>query len=98
MVHLNRVRVAWWLLFWCLLSAVAADDSRPASSNVRGSEYPRVHSDLRVTFRLKAPDASKVQMQPGGDDNGLGKGPFDLTRDAEGVWSVTLPPVVPGFH
>src|ERR1017187_575918 len=35
----------------------AADDSKPASSNLMGYEYPRVHSDNRVTFRIKAPDA-----------------------------------------
>jgi len=43
------------------------DDSRPAASNVRGAEYPRVHADLRVTFHIKAPDARNVQLQPGGD-------------------------------
>jgi len=51
-----------------------------------------------VTFRLDAPDAQKVQILPGGMDNGLGKGPFDMTRDEEGVWTVTTPPAVPGFH
>ena len=45
--------------------AQAADDSKPASSNVMGSEYPRVHSDSRVTFRVTAPDAQKVQVQMG---------------------------------
>src|SRR5262245_32687532 len=34
--------------------APGQDDARPASSNVRGAEYPRVHPDLKVTFRLKA--------------------------------------------
>src|SRR5262249_21945153 len=47
------------------------DDARPASSNVRGAAYPRVHGDLRVTFRVSAPKAQKVQIQPGGGDNGL---------------------------
>jgi 1,4-alpha-glucan branching enzyme len=70
----------------------------PASSNVRGAEYPRIHADLRVTFRLEAPSAHTVQVQPGGDGNGLGAGPFDMQRDAAGVWSVTTPPAVPGFH
>ena len=35
---------------------------------------------------------------PGGDDNGLGKGPYDMVRDEKGVWTVTIPPAVPGFH
>ena len=28
----------------------------------------------------------------------MGGGPFDMTRDADGVWMVTTPPAVPGFH
>lgn len=80
----------------CLCLAQSADDSKPASSNVPGAQYPRVHSDLRVTFRITAPDAGKVQIKPGGD--GLGKAPYDMVRDDKGVWTVTTPPAVPGFH
>jgi enterochelin esterase-like enzyme len=69
-----------------------------ASSNVRGAEYPRVHADLQVTFQFEAPTAQRVQVQPGGDNNGLGAGPFEMQRDEAGVWSVTTPPAVPGFH
>lgn len=71
---------------------------QPAPTNVRGAEYPRIHADLSVTFKYKAPEAKKVQLNPGGNDNGLGKGPIDMTRGADGVWSVTIPPAVPGFH
>jgi enterochelin esterase-like enzyme len=78
--------------------AQAADDSKPATSNVPGAEYPRVHSDGRVTFRVSASGAQKVQVQPGGGDNGLGKGPFDMVRDEKGVWTVTTPSAQPGFH
>ena len=37
--------------------AQTTGDSKPATTNVPGAAYPRVHSDLRVTFQLKAPDA-----------------------------------------
>ena len=80
------------------MAQAPADDSRPASSNVLNAQYPRVHADNRLTFRLTAPNAQKVQLQPGGADNGLGKGPIDMTRDEKGVWSITLPSAVPGFH
>src|SRR5262245_2997149 len=79
-------------------SAFAQDEPRPASSNVRGAEYPRVQPDLRVTFRLKAPGARKVQLQPGGTDNGLGKGPLDMVKGEDGLWAMTTPPTTPGFH
>ena len=80
------------------MAQAPADDSRPASSNVLNAQYPRVHADNRLTLRLTAPNAQKVQLQPGGADNGLGKGPVDMTRDEKGVWSITLPSAVPGFH
>jgi len=93
------------LLMLSLLVAVGAaawgqttDDSKPATSNLPGAEYPRVHSDLRVTFRISAPGAQKIQVVPGGSDNGLGQGPFDMQRDDNGVWTVTIGPAVPGFH
>ncbi len=78
--------------------ADTADGGTPASSNVSGAEYPRVHRDRRVTFRLHAPTASTVLVQPGGSDSGLGKGPYAMRRDAEGNWMATTPPTVPGFH
>lgn len=68
----------------------ATDDSVPASTNIMGQQFPRVHSDLRVTFQLKAPEAQNVQVRLGQT--------YDMTRDADGVWSVTIPPQVPGFH
>jgi len=81
-----------------LVQAQATDGSKPATSNLPGAEYPRIHADSRVTFRISAPSAQKVQVVPGGNDNGLGQGPFDMQRDDKGVWTVTVGPVVPGFH
>ena len=96
------MRQILFVLGMVVMSAVAwaqaADDSEPATSNLPGAEYPRVHSDLRVTFRISAPNAQKVQVIPGGSDNGLGQGPFNMQRDDKGVWTVTVGPVVPGFH
>ena len=37
-------------------------DSVPAGTNVPGAQYPRITSDLRVVFRIKAPDAQKVEF------------------------------------
>ena len=75
-----------------------ADESKPATSNVPRAEYPRIHADQRVTFRLKAPEAKSVKVQPGGADSGLGKGPYDMQRSDDGNWTVTTPRAVPGFH
>jgi enterochelin esterase-like enzyme len=87
------------LLFVALVqstqTARAADQSSPATSNVPGAPIPGIHADGSITFTLEAPDARTVQVA-GGD--GLGTGPFPMTKDAEGIWSVTTPPAVPGFH
>ncbi len=64
--------------------------STPAVTNVRGAEFPRIHPDLRVTFRIKAPDAQKVQFD-------LGK-PYEAERDDEGFWTAMTEPQPPGFH
>ena len=86
-------------LLACDLGLAQADEgARPATSNVPRAEYPRIAPDRRVTFRLKAPEAKRVQVQPGGADNGLGKGPFDMARAEDGTWTATTPPAVPGFH
>src|SRR5512136_1378037 len=82
---------------------------KPADSGVQAHfqdvKYrPEVHPDGRVTFRLKAPLAQKVQIEPvcgqpqNNGYNGLGVGIFDMTKDEDGLWSVTLPPAVPGLH
>src|SRR5687767_9362174 len=94
---MNRLLLAALFTF-ALCRSQTADDSVPASSNVMNSQYPRVHSDGRVSFRVNAPGVQKVQVQPGGDDNGLGKGPLDMIRDEKGVWTLTTRPAVPGFH
>jgi enterochelin esterase-like enzyme len=65
-------------------------DSQPASSNVRGAEYPRVTSDLRAIFRIKAPDAKNVQI--------LLDKKIDMVKDEQGFWTVTTEPLVVGFH
>ena len=76
-------------------TARALDQSSPAATNVPGAPTPRIHADRSITFTLVAPDAHTLQVA-GGD--GLGSGPFPMTKDHEGVWSVTSPPAVPGFH
>jgi len=77
------------------LPAQPPDDASPASSNVPGARSPSIHRDGRVTFTLRAPDANALQVA-GGD--GLGKGPFPMTKGVDGTWSVTIPGPVPGFH
>lgn len=78
-----------------LTAAPEPDGSSVPTSSVPGATSPRIQADGRVTFVLRAPHAQTLQVE-GGD--GLGKGPFPMTKDADGTWSVTIAPPVPGFH
>lgn len=74
----------------------AVDEGVPASTNVGRAQFPKVHRDLRVTFSLKAPEAKQVQVFT---NYGLGSGgPWNMQRGDEGVWTLTSPAIVPGFH
>ena len=82
-----RSTVNLWFVACGFCWAQAPSDSQRASSNVIGAEYPRVHSDNRVTFQLKAPDAQKVQVQVPGTR-------YDMTKGENGVWSITTQPLI----
>ncbi|HEU4902124.1 MAG TPA: alpha/beta hydrolase-fold protein, partial [Flavisolibacter sp.] len=62
----------------------------PASTNVRSAKYPQILPDSRVVFRIKAPDAQKLQID-------LGK-KYDMVKDTGGYWMVTTDSVSEGFH
>lgn len=63
---------------------------KKAPLNVRSAQYPRLLPDNRMEFKIKAPDAKKVQID-------LGK-KYDLTKNADGEWTGTTEPLTPGFH
>lgn len=62
----------------------------PASTNVRSAKYPQILPDHRVRFRLKAPEAQKVEIN-------LGK-KYVMERDTGGFWMVTTDSIGEGFH
>ncbi len=65
---------------------------QPASTNVWGAQYPRVDGAGRVELRIKAPEAAAVRVS-------FWSGPkLDLAKQADGFWTVTTPPLVPGLH
>jgi enterochelin esterase-like enzyme len=76
--------------------AQPADEGKPSATNLPNARYPRVHADGRATFQFKAPDAKKVQVFT---NYGLGpRGHWDMTKGEGGLWTLTSPPIVPGFH
>lgn len=63
----------------------------PASTNIKGNEYPKVDEQGRVTFQFKAPKAYELQVDICGKK-------YPMSRDTEGVWTATTDPLVEGFH
>jgi enterochelin esterase-like enzyme len=67
-------------------------DFQPSSTNVWGANYPRVDNVGRVQVRVKAPNATKVKLN-------FWSGPkVDMDKQADGFWTITTVPLVPGFH
>jgi 1,4-alpha-glucan branching enzyme len=54
--------------------AQTQNNFQPATTNVWGAAYPRVDGGGRAEFRVKAPDASKVQV------NFWGAAKLDMVR------------------
>lgn len=50
-----------------------------------------MHADKRVTFRIRAPKAAVVQLVIAGKNH-------ELTKDAAGVWTITLGPLTPELY
>ncbi|WP_229312205.1 alpha/beta hydrolase-fold protein [Larkinella punicea] len=62
----------------------------PASTNIRSAKYPQILPDNRVVFRVKAPEAQRVQID-------LGK-KYAMVKDTSGFWTVTTDSISRGFH
>lgn len=89
---MQRVSLLVFLLLSSFCCVQASDDFQPSSTNVWGAEYPRVDSSGRVQIRVKAPTATKVKLN-------FWSGPkVDMEKQADGFWTVTTAPLVPGFH
>jgi enterochelin esterase family protein len=81
-------RVPLWVVSVIGLSLAAAAQEAPALVS------PDVHADRTVVFRLWEPKARAVQLS--GD--WMAGSPVSLTKDAQGVWSVTEGPLDPNIY
>lgn len=59
-------------------------------TNIRNAKYPQILPDNRVVFKVKAPEAVKVQID-------LGK-KYDMVKDTEGTWNLTTDVINKGFN
>lgn len=82
----TRFRLLAFSLVILLLAPVLSSAADPTVIS------PEVQPDRRVTLRLLAPDARHVALQ------GLSKEPQAMTKDADGIWSITVGPLEPEFY
>ncbi len=71
-------------------ASAQAPQRRPTPND--GLKSTEVASDKKVTFRIYAPKADDVSV--GGDFGQGGK----MTKDEQGVWSLTVGPLTPDFY
>ena len=95
---MNRMWLAGLLPLLLAAAPAQAEDAKPADTvpaptNIRGQEYPRIHADLRVTFRIKAPDAKKVEFRFFAPARRIRP-----RQGEDGFWTATTDPQAPGFH
>jgi enterochelin esterase-like enzyme len=88
-------------------AAAPAIGQPPAPAQGRGATpgpvvvSPDVTADRRVTFRVLAPEARKVELRSPGDIPGVGGrgvAPPQLTKNGEGIWEATFGPVPAGAY
>src|ERR1051325_10626347 len=85
--------------FSVAMSAALALQPRPpntyhssggASAAAARLDSPVVHPDRTISFALRAPQANQVALQFGGAK--------PMTKDAAGIWSITVGPVEPEIY
>jgi len=77
------------LLFFAAASLSGLAQSPQTPQPIRS---PEVHSDHRVTFRFRAPNAKEVLLAREGAQR------LPMQKDEQGVWSVTTDPLEPDLY
>jgi enterochelin esterase-like enzyme len=92
-----KTELSFVALAWILCSQLCAaedkppaDDWKASAANIAGQEFPKINSERRAQFRIKAPDAKDVSVN-------IGK-PLTVKKSDDGVWTITTSPLDVGFH
>jgi enterochelin esterase-like enzyme len=103
-IYMKKIGITLSLILCAGVALVAlgpsglATASAPGSPEAMPASAPVVNPDGTLTFSLKAPGATQVYLN---FQNMLGLSPaynsYPMTEGADGVWSITLGPTVPGL-
>jgi enterochelin esterase-like enzyme len=75
--------------------SLSASGQPAAAQRAANFRSPEIAPDHRVTFRIVAPKASEVILRGDWMTGGSGE---KLTKDDQGLWSVTVGPLTPDFY
>ena len=59
-------------------------------TNISATGFPKILPDNSVVFKVRAPQANRVQIDLGGRNDGV--------KDATGTWTIVTKPLMPGYH
>lgn len=90
-MHLNSSRLLATALIGFGLIVRVGTQAQP--SRAPQLQSPVVHSDGTVTFSVRAPNAQKVELS-----GQFQRGNQPMTRDTNGVWSITVGPIEPNLY
>ncbi len=97
-VRLSLIACAMLLMVSLGPSGIATATA-PASPMAAPASAPTVNPDRTVIFSLRAPQATDVQLNW---QNMVGPSPaanpYPMTKDANGVWSITMGPLDPNWY
>src|SRR5262245_13520177 len=92
---MNVKKVVIFLLWWMPWVSTAQSFSTKGWWSPAGAPFsPVVHADKRVTFRLKAANASVVNLLFGE----WNVKPQSMHKDSANNWSITIDAVQPGIY
>lgn len=75
--------------------AKTKEDWKPSNTNLPGEEFPRINSERRAQFRIRAPGAKHVSVVIASSDMGM---PLTVAKGDDGNWTITTAPLGIGFH
>ncbi|WP_460971298.1 alpha/beta hydrolase-fold protein [Spirosoma migulaei] len=88
---MNQQQIRRFWLIWAIICLYNMALAQPPRGPLVVS--PQVNADKTVTFRYQAPQAKSVELSAQFE-----KGPVPMTKDAQGIWSVTVGPVKPDIY
>jgi len=101
----NKIGITLTLIVCAMLALMALGPSgmaaatAPAKPMAISANAPTVNPDRTVTFSLRAPQATQVTLNW---QNMVGRSPaanpYPMTKDANGVWSITMGPLDPNWY